>query len=250
MTPLAGVALAGTLALLGRALSWLTTGGAAAAALVGAAVFVGGGWTGASWLALFFVSGSVLGDRPLEPGSRTGGRTWRQVAANGGWAAVGMVLVLAGHFRGWALAAGALAAATADTWATEIGTRFGRRPVLITTGRPVPVGTSGGISLAGSVGALAGAAALGTLCWLTRGDTALGIAAVLGGVTGMFADSLLGATVQGVYACEDCGRQTEAPLRHAGHRLTRVRGWRWIDNDVVNLVGTGVGAALALALAR
>ena len=66
-------------------------------------------------------------------------------------------------FDVWPLWLGAFAAAAADTWATEIGTRFGGTPRLVTTGRKVPRGTSGGVSGAGLLGALAGALAVGAL---------------------------------------------------------------------------------------
>src|SRR5438093_5230732 len=47
--------------------------------------------------------------------------------------------------------AGALAAAAADTWATEIGAFSPFAPRLITSGRQVPRGTSGGITVLGSL---------------------------------------------------------------------------------------------------
>jgi uncharacterized protein (TIGR00297 family) len=248
VNPVLGVGLALGLALVGRRLRWLTASGAIAAATVGAAVFVGGGWAGASWLAVFFVSGSLFGDRPLEPGPVDLGRSWRQVTAKGGWAAVGALIALVGPGCGWALLAGSLAAATADTWATELGTRWGQPAVLITSGRRVAPGRSGAVSTVGTLGGIGGATALAVTVWLTRTDPALGIAALVGGVTGMLFDSVLGATVQGTYRCEACARETEAPDHHRGHALTHVRGWRWIDNDVVNLLATGCGAAAAVGI--
>ena len=249
MSPVVGVALAGVLATVGLVVGWLTAGGAAAASIVGAAVFVGGGWVGAAWLAFFFVSGSALGDRSIEPTASHRGRAWRQVVANGGWAAVGMVLVLGNQAAGWAVTAGSLAAATADTWSTELGTRFGRSPVLISTGRPVAPGTSGAVTVVGTAGGIAGALALALLVGFTQADPSLAVAAFIGGGVGMVVDSIAGATVQGGYFCEDCQRATEAPRRHTGHRWRQTRGWRLVDNDVVNLVGTGLGAAVTVALA-
>src|SRR5436190_310884 len=57
-----------------------------------------------------------------------------------------------------ALGAGALAASASDTWATEIGTLHGAAPRSILGLAPVPIGMSGGLTLAGSLGAFAGAA--------------------------------------------------------------------------------------------
>ena len=88
------------------------------------------------------------------------------------------------------LAAGALAAASADTWATEVGTLWGGRPRSIISGRPVAPGMSGGITLIGTMGALVGSAivaasVVGThhLPWAGRAA----VAAFAGGVAGALA---------------------------------------------------------------
>jgi uncharacterized protein (TIGR00297 family) len=182
---------------------WLTRGGAAAALAVGLATLYGFGWRGMALLLAFFISGSVLT-------AGGGQRRARQVVANGGVAALA---ALAGS---WPAFAGAIAAATADTWATEVG-RFSRHPPrLISTWRPVPAGTDGGITLLGTVGGMVGAAFIAGL------SVAVGRpVAVLAGIVGMLFDSLLGATIQG--------------------------SARWLDNDAVNVAATLAGAAVALA---
>src|SRR3989454_9159454 len=65
------------------------------------------------------------------------------------------------------------------------------------------------------------------------------------GLAGMLADSFLGATVQGKYECPACDARFERgnTVCHEATRLTR--GWRWLDNDAVNLAATLVGAAVA-----
>ncbi len=154
MTVAVAGALAGALAVVGRAMGWLTAGGAIAAAVVGTAIFAGAGPAGASLLALFFISSSLLTRvahslRPL-PGdpSAPAGRDASQVMANGLWAAVGAVLIGAPcPGGGWPLLTGALAAAQGDTWATEIGAFSPGPPRLLSTGRKVPPGTSGGARL-------------------------------------------------------------------------------------------------------
>jgi uncharacterized protein (TIGR00297 family) len=155
----------------------------------------------------FFVSSSLL--------SRKTTRNHRQVLANGGVAAVA---ALAGS---WSAFAGALAAATADTWASEIGRRSHTPPRLITNGSRVPAGTDGGMTLLGTAGGVAGAGVIAALsCMLgQRGAATIAVA----GVLGMIVDSTLGATVQGKV--------------------------RWMDNDAVNLAATLTGAALAGLLA-
>jgi len=197
---------------------WLTAGGAAAALAVGAATILGTGWRGLLLLLAFLVSGSLL--------TRGGGRrNARQVLANGGVAAVAALL------GSWPAFAGAVAAAAADTWATEIGARSPTPPRLITSGAPVPPGANGGITWLGTAGGVLGAAVIAGLAWLLGprgggpGSTHPGgLAAVVAGagVLGMLVDSLLGATLQGP---ED----------------------KWLDNDAVNLAMTLAGAGLAAA---
>src|SRR5690606_4086090 len=101
---------------------------------------------------------------------------------------------------------GAFAAAAADTWGTEVGTYFGRPTRSVLTGRRVPPGTSGGVSLPGTAAALLGAAAvfasalpfavpfLGSLRPATAAALVIG-----GGFGAALLDSVLGATVQARY---------------------------------------------------
>jgi uncharacterized protein (TIGR00297 family) len=190
---------------------WLTTGGIVAAAGVGVAVTGGLGLGGLGLLATFFLTGSLL---TQISGGAGGQRTARQVVANGGAAAA------AALFGSWAGAAGSLAAATADTWATEIGSFARTPPRLLTTAEPVPRGASGGVTTLGTSGGVAGAALIGAL------TAALGPAGWRGaaitaavGVLGMLFDSLLGATAQS-------------------------RGW--LDNDGVNFASTCLGCGLGI----
>ncbi len=219
-------------------MKWLTRGGAAGAVAVGAAVTWGLGWRGLILLLAFFISGSVL---TQVAGGDGGRRNLRQVLANGGVAAT------AGLWGRWSIAAAALAAATADTWATEIGAFSPTAPRLLTTGRPVPKGTSGGISVLGTGGGVVGAGAIGALASLVapRGaapGSALVVASA--GVVGMLVDSLLGATVQGVYECPQCAARSERRDTVCHEPVRLIRGWRWLDNDAVNLAATLAGAAV------
>jgi len=219
--------------------NWLTRGGVAAAACVGGAVVWGLGWGGLIPLFAFLLSGSLLSSRGS---THTGPRTARQVLANGGVAAAAALA------HNWPATAGAIAAAAADTWATEIGARARNQPVLITTGRRVSPGTSGGITALGTAGGLAGALLMAMLAALVaaelrwRGVWVVSVA----GAAGMFADSLLGATLQARYACPQCGRVMEHAGRcHAPVQL--IRGWRWLDNDAVNVIGSLAGTMAASA---
>lgn len=199
-------------------LELLTPGGAAAAVIVGTVTTGFGGWGPALLLGTFFASSSALTrwrrDRKAGDASRAA-RTAAQVFANGAVAAT--LAVVWGQSRSAAAAAAftaSIAASTADTWATEIGLLSTRPPRMITTGREVPPGTSGGITWLGTGAAVAGAGVIAGGAWL------LGIPGWIpwvAGVGAMLLDSVLGATLE--------GRR------------------RWITNDTVNLLATSLAAA-------
>jgi uncharacterized protein (TIGR00297 family) len=218
---------------------WLTADGLAAALVVGGGVAAGFEWSGLFLLFAFFLSGSLLTQWSGGPGGR---RNARQVLANGGVAAAAAIA------GGWPAFAGALAAATADTWATEIGAFSPVAPRLLTTGAPVPAGTSGGITVLGTAGGVAGALLIAALA------TALGPAPWLvvagAGVAGMAADSLCGAALQGAFECASCGARHERADTLCHEPVKLIRGWRWLDNDGVNVVATLAGAGVAALATR
>jgi uncharacterized protein (TIGR00297 family) len=222
---------------------WLTPDGLVAALGVGAAVYWGLGWRGAALLFAFFISGSLLTQLATGRGGR---RNARQVIANGGAAALG---ALVGN---WPAAAGALAAAAADTWATELGSFSPIAPRLITTWARVTRGTSGGITVLGTAGGIAGALAMGALAHLLPpSGAAPGFSLVAAaGIAGMATDSLLGATGQGMYECAACAARSERADTVCHEPVRLIRGWRWIDNDAVNLAATLVGAGVSLLGSR
>ena len=147
----------------------------------------------------------------------------------------------------WSIAAAALAAATADTWATEIGAFSPTLPRLLTTGRQAPKGTSGAMSVLGTVGGVVGAWAIALLAWALEpraiGQGAAGVIASAG-IVGMLVDSLLGATLQGVYECPQCSARTERRETVCHDPVRLIRGRPWLDNDAVNFVATLAGAAV------
>lgn len=227
----------------------LTRGGAAAAVLVGTAVLFGTGWSGAAMLAAFFVSSSLLGRLALARGRIADPteerRNARQVLANGGAAAAGALIELASPGLGFWIVCGALSAAAADTWATSIGAFSGTDPRHLLDGRPVPRGTSGGVSLLGTLAALAGAATVAVSGGLAGGGVPLLAAGISIGFGGMLLDSLLGASLQGRFECPRCAVATERRLHRCGTPARRVGGWGWLDNDAVNALSTGLAGVAA-----
>ncbi len=243
----------------------VTAGGGVAGAVVGAAILFAGGFTYWIMLMLFFVSSTAasrLGsrrkerlERMHEKGSR---RDAVQVIANGGVAAAAVVALRLTGAHGFALAAaGAFASVNADTWASELGVLARREPRSIVTWRRLEPGTSGGVSLPGTVAAAGGSLLIAA--WfalsvavagggaLVSGEPAGPAAALLvvwlAGFAGTTVDSVLGATVQALYRDED-GAITERRQGASGPN-ERVRGVPLVTNDVVNLASSVAAAAVA-----
>ncbi len=226
----------------------LSRSGAVAGTVIGGTVFGFGGLGAALVLVLFFVSSSALS--LLPPAGQRSARDARQVIANGSVAAIAAAFTVSIPDAGVAFL-GAVAAATADTWATEVGVRLGRSPRSILTLRRQPPGTSGAVSLAGTLGAAGGAVAVaGAGHWLMAGASVDRLAAVaIAGLLGSIVDSVFGAGMQARYRCEICSASPEV-ARHGDcpARAVRVSGVPGLDNDAVNLVATVSGAAAALVL--
>ena len=241
----------------------LTAGGWLGAILTGTATMGFGGWAWGFALVAFFVSSSALShykervkeQRAAEKFAKGGRRDLVQALANGG---VGALIALIYALLGeppllLALFVGVMATVNADTWATELGVLSSHRPRLITTGQTVEPGTSGGITLLGTGAAAAGSLLIGgvMLVGLALGAPTVGLlwwllpAALLGGVGGSMVDSLLGATVQAIYRYPN-GKETERVVGRDGTPNSFVRGWRWMNNDLVNFSSSLVGGLVAV----
>lgn len=260
-------------ALIGAGGRWrgaLTVGGTIVATLVGSVVFTFGGWAWAILIVAFFISSSLLSfyqssQKETVSEKSLAGESQRdvwQVLANGGWLMILAVLAsLRPEWRGlWFLpaAAGTMAAATADTWATELGLLSRVPPRLITTGETVPPGTNGGVTRIGTLSAITGGLFVGflagILAFLIGAELpfAPGWLTVIGGLSGLggaLFDSVLGATVQHVNWCPTCKTETEADVHHCGTATQPYRGWTWLDNDMVNFLASIVGSIVAMLLA-
>lgn len=251
----------------------LTRDGAVAATVVGTIVVGGGGWWWGVILVAFFASSSALSRLPRRQSgarrndsapaitARGAERDAVQVAANGG---IATLIAASGSLPGFsspeqeavrfALFSGAIAAVTADTWATEIG-RFSRAaPRLITTGRMVTPGVSGGITPLGTGGSALGGTMIGLLAaigasngWVAGTAWPLLLGTTIAGLAGSLADSLLGATLQAAYHCPHCQKRTERRIHTCGTPTTLIHGHDWITNDVVNLAASLTGAAVGFA---
>ncbi|MHA2273238.1 MAG: DUF92 domain-containing protein [Candidatus Hodarchaeales archaeon] len=255
----------------------LRTDGAIAAFTVGMILFL---LTPVAWIVLlaFFISSSLLSKvkRDTSPTKakaqamfeKGGKRDVSQVLANS-LAGILFLLVFIPEGGNPNLVSasmiayvGAIAAATADTWATEIGTMASSARWVLNPRRTVPVGTSGGISSLGTLAAFLGSVIL-TLTFFScliiqielTGSTApsmekstiillIGSAA---GLIGSFVDSFLGATVQAFYFCPSCQHGTEKKVhtKCGGTKTNLTRGYTFINNDLVNFLATASAGLVA-----
>ena len=243
---LLAVLIAGTAHLRGA----LSRSGAIAAVIVAAACVLAG-WTWAFLLIGFFITSTLLSSRGRarkraltdDVVEKGGARDWVQVMANGGlFGCLAIAWFASPQPVLKAAAAGALAASTADTWATEIGTLSRHTPRGILSRKPVPPGTSGGVTVAGLLASLLGAAFIGLAVFAAGWPTAAACAALAGGIAGSLADSILGATAQERMWCPQCERGTERAIHSCGTITVYLGGVPGIGNDMVNFLSSVVGA--------
>lgn len=251
-----GLAVSLAVSLAGWRANALSGSGAIAAVVVGTAIAVGASWPGIIVLGTFFVLSSLLSrlrtrDDVAERGSR---RDAGQVLANGGVAALVALGGVAGHeFVAFALVTASLAAATADTWATEIGSTSRTLPRMLVSRRQTRRGESGGVTTRGTLAALAGAMLVGAVAAIAGGirfgtteGLAIGAVAVLGGILGAIVDSLAGELVQERRYCPACERATEARIHRCGTETVHRGGVAGLNNDTVNVLCTATGATAGL----
>ena len=228
---LLAVAINAILAVAFRRSGLVDRSGMIAGLLVGVLTMVFAGWRGFLILIAFFVLGSGttrLGRRRKErlgiAQEKKGARSARHALANCGVAVyLAFLVVSAREPSVFALAfVCAYATAAFDTVSSEIGRAYGGRPVLITTLRPVPPGTDGGVSWVGTLAGLGAAWIIGALATATGfiGPERMSIVLVAAFI-GSTADSILGATLE-------------------------TRGL--IDNEAVNFSNTLVGALSGIGL--
>ncbi|MEK6256545.1 MAG: DUF92 domain-containing protein [Chloroflexota bacterium] len=256
-----GFVLAGLLGYVAYRLKSLSPSGAWATTLTGGLIFGLGGISWAIVLVTFFISSSILSrlskqnklslEHSFEKGSY---RDSGQVFANGG-AAILLVIfqtIYPEQLWPWLAFLGAMATVTADTWATEIGVLSKSATRLITTGRKVDRGTSGGVSALGTLATIAGGVLIGLVASLADSEINFLwglVLAALAGLSGSLLDSMLGATVQAIFYCGNDEKETEQhPVHSCGEPTKHQRGWLWLRNDHVNLISSIFGGLVAVGM--
>jgi uncharacterized protein (TIGR00297 family) len=212
------------------------------------AILAGIGLPGGAALLTFFIGSSIVSRVSPDPAGRLGAKGSRrdqwQVLANGGVAAIGALL---GGNQGLWIVTSSLAVAAADTWATSIGAWSPTPPRHLLSGKQVPPGTSGGVTLLGTIGALAGAVTVAVMGSLMSHEGRLLPFATIVGLAGMLADSGLGAGLQGRFYCAQCSEETERRVHRCGTRSLSRGGWLWLNNDGVNALATALGGVAGWA---
>lgn len=199
--------------------------------LVGALVFAGAGYGGICMLGTFFVLGTLATAHRKDLKAKVSGdglhpeqRKTGQVLANGGVAA-GMALLAIIDPERVAMyimmLAASLAAATADTLSSELGTVYGRSFYNILTLKKEPKGLDGVVSLEGTLLGAGGAMIIAVIYAMMAEFDERCLFIVLAGILGNLADSVLGASLE---------------RKH------------YIGNDIVNFLNTLFAALVAQGL--
>ncbi len=252
-----GMAVIAVLAYVARSLD---AGGAAGAFLMGTIVLWTTRFEGFLLFLLFFVSCNVVGKlskrirakaKDAEVKEKKGHRRdFMQVLSNGLMATLAaLIWYFSGKVTALVMFGAAVAEATSDTFAGDIGRLSNRQPVSIITLKTVPKGLSGGVTALGLIAAMASSLVI-AMCWYIsfKGVSFYQAALVwLMGFAGAVVDSYLGAGVQAQYYDPQTKEITEDEEREGRH-LELTRGIRWVDNDMVNLMSNTFSAVFAFGM--
>jgi uncharacterized protein (TIGR00297 family) len=229
----------------------LSIDGAVAAVWVGLWVMF---FAGPIWLLplfFFFISSTLLGRlnkrKEVQSDIKHGkARDYKQVLCNGGIYALLASFADAGAWPFWLMAV-SMAVSTADTWSSEYGIYRSGATYDILRLKPIPAGVSGGVSVAGTIAGLLGAASIALVVRILMGEglTWYGFSVItLAGFAGMIFDSVLGAGAQARY------RDEHGAISDTGGIGARLySGWRFISNDGVNLWSNALITAITYWIA-
>ncbi len=217
----------------------LTTAGYWNAGLLGVIIWGGLGWRAYLVMVAYFIVGSgvtqiglaekeAAGIAEKRSGARGPENVWGSALVAAVCAIAAYLVSLTNASSPWIdlfrLAyVASMATKLSDTCGSEVGKAYGKTTYLITTLRPVAPGTEGAVSLEGTIAGVVGSlllAAVGCGLGLISGS-GLGIC-LIAALVATTIESLIGATVQ--------------------------EQFDWLTNELVNVVNTFIGAAIALLL--
>ncbi len=218
-------------AFLGWRAHTVTVAGAIAGFAIGFAIFLGTGWQGWTLLIVSFVCVAVatrvgfkrkaLVGIAEERGGRRGPGNAIANTGIGAWAALVALGMTHSDLPRLAMVAAGITASS-DTIASEVGKAWGKTTWLVVGFRRVAPGTSGAVSLEGTLAGVISSIGLAMLAAALGLITAPMVAAVaIASTLASFAEGALGATLEGPGI---------------------------LDNNALNFVNSALGAGLALVL--
>ena len=218
----------------------LNKNGVITAYTMGIIIFGAGGLQWATPIVTFFILSSIISkisssDNLLNKGSK---RDIIQVMANGG---VATVIAIINFYEPnenlFIIYLAVIAAATADTWASEIGSFNTAKPFHLIKFKRVDKGTSGAISLLGTIGSILGSATIAFIGLIWNVSLPLIYLIMITGSIGSLIDSLIGGSIQANFQCQKCNNFTERRV-HCNSSSSLISGLYFIDNDMVNFLNT------------
>jgi uncharacterized protein (TIGR00297 family) len=253
---LVGLLLVMIIALLGYKKGAVNLSGLASGIIVGFVTVLLGGLLLFLPLLTFFVLGSMftvykynLKEIKGAAEDRKGRRSWNNVLSNGVPPLIFLLIWRFSSNDAFLLAFfSSIAADTSDTLSNEIGVLSEKDPILLFSWKRVPAGTSGAVSLLGTVTALLSPLPISFESYFISGGSIrfLMIPAFCGFLGSLF-DSILGALVQEKRICPVCGRITEKKI-HCGYSTRYVAGVKGFGNGSVNFTMSLAAGALSLVI--
>ena len=226
----------------------LTTNGIMTALILDLVVSIAFGNMGFCILVCFF-GGSLIADKlKMREEKHKHPRSAIQVLANGSLGIVFGILYFIWPSPVFFVAfASVFSEAFADTASSGIGYRS-KRTYDVFRMRKAMAGTSGGMSLRGTLSALISAAFISVI---SAFDSEVGFTEafiiLVSGFCGSIFDSFLGSLLQGKYKCSVCGEYTEEKI-HCSEKAVLQSGFAWMDNSAVNFLSTAFASIISIIL--
>ena len=219
----------------------LTKSGWLTATIIALLIFVSGLKIYLIYPVSFLILGSFVSK--LNPKNEdNSGRSSIQVIANSGVAGFLCILYYLTHDPLLQIAfVISFSVALSDTFSSEIGKKYGGKPLSLCRLKPIQKGLSGGVTLIGTLAGLLGSLCVSSIYFLHKQDVQNALIILMFGFGGMLIDSLIGCAFQAKYGSN--GNEVET-----GSRDNLNSGIHFIDNNMTNLLSILITVAIYLVL--